>query len=329
MTDNATAAPRPPAPRRGRAPAWLLLAALLAMAAALGWRAWTTGREVAREAAQAQTRELAGLAARVDALRTGQRSQAQRLQQAEATNRLLRNELIGVTQRAALLEDSVDRLADRAASGAETLRLDEVALLLNQGQLRLDVAGDLEGARRLYLLAGPLLETMDAPAHRDLRQVLAQETAALVALGDDPAASASAAVDAAAAVLATLPTRPPATPAVAAPWWRRWAATVVDVRPSDPALVAAPGDRTLALAALDLDIAIARAAIARRDAGDHRAALVRVDRAIVRLWPRTPQREALRQRLATQRDSPLRVASPTLGSTLAQLRALRGPSAGR
>ena len=320
-------APPPPARRRGRAAAWLLLAAVVALAALLGWRTWTAARDAARAEAQAQARTLADLGARVDALRAGQRSQAQRLQQAEATTRLRRDELLGMAQRAALLEDSVDRLADRAAGGAEALRLDEVALLLTQAHVRLEVAGDLAGARRLYALAGPLLDAMDDPAHRDLRQVLTQETAALAAVGEDPAVAAAAALEAVPAALAILPPLPPRAHPIAGPWWRRWAAGIVDVRPSDTALAAAPRDRALARATLDLDIAIARAAIARRDTAGHRAALARIDAALVRLWPRSPARDALRRRLAAQLDTPLRTDTPTLGSTLAQLRALQAPDA--
>jgi uroporphyrin-3 C-methyltransferase len=45
-------------------------------------------------------------------MRTEQRAQARRLQQADSLNRVLRDELDGITQRAALLETSVERLAD-------------------------------------------------------------------------------------------------------------------------------------------------------------------------------------------------------------------------
>ncbi len=326
---DATAIPLRPASRRRRTGAWLLLAVLLALAATLGWRAWTAGRDADRATALAQTRDLAELTSRVNALRGGQRSQAQRLQQAEATNRVLRDELLGITQRAALLEDTVDRLADRAASGAETLRLDEVELLLTQAQQRLEITGDLEGARRLYTLAGALLEAMDDPAHRDLRQVFAQETAGLAAVGEDPATAASRILDSVANALASLPDRPTAVRPPAAPWWRRWVARVVEVRPSDPGQVAAPTDRAVAMATLDLDITLARAAVAGRDPVGYRAALARIEHAVMQLWPQTPEREALRRGLAGQRVQPLRVATPTLGSTLAQLRALRDAPRGR
>ena len=59
-----------------------------------------------------------------------QRAQLQRLQQADATNRVLRDELLGIGQRAALIEDTVSKLADPDRHGAQALRLDEAELLL-------------------------------------------------------------------------------------------------------------------------------------------------------------------------------------------------------
>src|SRR5690606_18938516 len=128
-----------------------------------------------------------------------------RLQQAEATNRLLREELIGLGQRAALVEDSVQRLSNPDQDAARALRLDEVELLLALGQQRLQLAGDAAGARRAYALAAQLLDGIADPAWLNLRQALAQERAALEALGDDPRAVAAGRLDAFSAALATLP----------------------------------------------------------------------------------------------------------------------------
>ncbi len=59
-----------------------------------------------------------------------QQAQAKRLQQAEATNRVLRDELLGIGERATLLEDSISRIADPDRDSAQALRLDELELLL-------------------------------------------------------------------------------------------------------------------------------------------------------------------------------------------------------
>ncbi|MEO7251255.1 MAG: hypothetical protein ABIW30_01465, partial [Arenimonas sp.] len=107
---NTPPAPLPSIPpRRSRAGGLLLsllLLIVLAAAGGFGWRYWQ--QQQARNAASA-TQQRHALDASLDALRTSQRAQARRMQQAEATNRLLRDELLGIGERATLLEDSVSK----------------------------------------------------------------------------------------------------------------------------------------------------------------------------------------------------------------------------
>ena len=156
-------------PRRSRAGGllWLLLFALALCAAGwYGWQQWQAQQaRIAAQTLQLQEAEQA----RIDALRNAQQAQAQRLQQAEATNRVLRDELLGIGQRAALLEDSVSKLSDPDRHGTQSLRLDEIELLLGIGQQRLQLAGDIDGARRALALAAPLLAGIDDPAYLNLR----------------------------------------------------------------------------------------------------------------------------------------------------------------
>src|SRR5690606_23763996 len=88
-----------------------------------------------------------------------------------------------------------------ARDGTQALRLDEAELLLVVGAQRLQLAGDLEGARRAYALAAGVLEDIDTPAVLDLRQALAQERAELDALEADPKVLALQQLDAFAAAL--------------------------------------------------------------------------------------------------------------------------------
>jgi len=311
------------APRRSSALAWLLLLFALPLASWLGWRAWQSQRDEQRLQAANQAQRVEALESRLDALRRDQRAQAQRLQQADATNRVLRDELIGIAQRAALLEDSLVKLADPERSGAQALRLDEVELLLAQGRQRLQIAGDLDGARRLYALAAQLLDGIADPAYLGLRQVLAQERAALDALGTDPKALAAGRLEAFAATLPTLPLQEDARARTRLPWWRRVFARIVEVRRSDAALAVDPADRSAGYAALQLEITLARSCIERRDAAGYRAALARADAWLQRLWPPTAALRKQRARLRALRALPLAVELPTLGSTLEQMRALR------
>ncbi|WP_271679943.1 uroporphyrinogen-III C-methyltransferase [Thermomonas mangrovi] len=316
-------APSPSPPRRSRAGSLLLLAlVLLALAAAGGW-AWQHWQQAQARASAAADARQSAMAARLDALRVAQRAQAQRLQQAEATNRLLRDELLGIGQRAALLEDSVSRLADPDRHGAQALRLDELELLLAIGQQRLRLDDDVEGAHRALALAAPLLAGIDDPAYLSLRQTLVQEQAALEALGPDPRLRA-------ATLLAGLERglQAPA-PVLAAgdpqrPWYARLLDRVVTVQPTASAGLRAGTDREAAFAAAQVDIALARAAIERRDGVALGLALDRIGAWQRRLLAGSPMLAAQQRELATLRALALRHDSPLAGSSLQQLRALRG-----
>ena len=325
---NAHESPAPP-PRRTSALAWLLLLIALPLAGALGWRAWQAERDQRRAADAEEGARITALQERVATLRQAQQAQGKRLQQAEATNRLLRDELLAMGQRAALLEDSVQRLADPAQDAARVLRLDEIELLLAQGRQRLLLAGDLDGARSAYALAARLLEALDAPADIDLRQVLGDERAMLDALGSDPRVAAIARLDAFEAALAGWPADPVATDgdrgdAGMRPWWHRVARRIVDVRRSDAALVVDAGERAAGMAALRLELSLARVAAERRDPDGHAAALDRVARLVPRLWPDSPMRARKLRELDAMAAMPLTPALPALGATLDQLRLQRG-----
>lgn len=307
---------------------------LLPLAGVLGWRAWQAEASARSAADRAEAARVDALEQRVASLRQGQQAQAQRLQQSEATNRLLRDELLAIGQRAALLEDSVQRLADPARDAARALRLDEIELLLAQGQQRLQLAGDLEGARRAYALAARLLDALTGPADIDLRQVLAQERAALDALGEDPRVAAIARIDAFEAGLAAPAggdgadsSVEAAGPDADAPWWQRLADRIVSVRRSDEQLAVDSGERAAGLAALRLELSLARAAAERRDQDGYAAALARAAAWLPRLWPDAPARAARRQELDAIAAMPLGLALPELGTTLGALRPRRAPPA--
>lgn len=313
----------PPRRRGASALAWLVALVLLVAAGGYGWYWWQARTRHAHDVEALAAQQASALEQRLDAMRTEQRAQAQRLQQADATNRVLRDELLGLGQRAALLENSVSQLADPERNGVQALRLDELELVLGLAEQRLRLAGDLDGARRGYALAARLLDGLRDPAWLDLRQTLAQERSALDALGPDPRAVAAGRLEAFDATLPALPVTGAAPVDVALPWWRRAFARIVDVRKADTAVAIAPGDRTAGLAALQLELTLARAAAERRDAAGYRQALARADGWIARLWPDSPQRRERRERLRALRALPLSVELPTLGTTLGQLRAQR------
>ena len=309
--------------RRSSALPWLLVLIALAGGGWLGWQWWQAQTLRQHAAATESTQRLAAVEARIESLRTDQRAQAQRLQQADATNRVLRDELLGIGQRSALIEDSVSRLADPQRNGAQALRLDELEIVLGLAQQRLQLAGDLSGARHGYLLAANLLDAIQDPAYLSLRQALTQERSALDALGEDPRAIAAGRLQAFSASLPSLPVSVSTTHDAQAPWWHRAFARVVAVRPANTAIAIEPGDRAAGLAALQLELTLAQAAIERRDRAGYRNALSRADSWTTRLWPDSPTLRKQRTRLHELRQLPLTIDLPTLGTTLVQLRGMR------
>ena len=299
---------------------WALFALLLVVAGMFGWQHWQAREQQQRSLAEQQR---TALDARVDTLLQAQRAQAQRLQQAEATNRVLRDELLGIGQRAALLEDSVSKLADPDRHGAQALRLDEIELLLGIGQQRLRLDDDIDGARRALALAAPLLDGLDDPSYLNLRQALAQEQAALQALGPDPRIQANALLERIAdGIDAGTPIRP--APSLHAPWYQRLLGRFVHRQPTASAGLQQRPDRDAALAALQVEFSLARAAVERRDTAGFHNALTRIDGWLQRLLAGSAGLPQKRRLLAELQALPLRMESPLAGTSLQQLRALRG-----
>lgn len=316
--------PIPPTPPKRSRAGGLLLFVLVALGlVAAGWYGWRQWHAQQAHIESLAVQQRQALDARIDALRVTQQAQTQRLQQAEATNRVLRDELLGIGQRAALLEDSVSKLADPDHSGAQSLRLDEIELLLGIGQQRLQLGDDLDGARRALALAAPLLAGIDDPAYLNLRQTLAQEQAAMDALGADPRVHAYALLDTLTEGVQAVPAAT-APNANRAPWYQRLLSRVVRAQPTASAGLNQRPDREAALAAVQVEATLARAAIERRDGAALDAATTRIEGGLQRLLAGSPSL-AQKRRLATELKAlPLREESPLSGTTLQQLRALRG-----
>ena len=301
----------------------LLVVLLLGLLAWRGWSAWKASENRTQATAAQAEQRIAALEQRIEALRRDQRAQTQRILDAAATNRVLRDEVLGLSQRGALLEDSVSKLADPTRHGAQALRLDEVELLLSQAQQRLSIADDLDGARRAYALAAGALQGVDDPRLLNLRQALAQERAALDALGMGPHAAVARRLDGFAAGLSRLPETPAETAGSARPAWQRILSPLVDVRPTRDDVAIAPSERAAGQAALQIELGLARAALERDDTTGFRVGIDRIDGWLPRLWPDSPALRKSRNELKALRATPLQPDLPVLGSTLQQLRLLR------
>ncbi|MGV8959754.1 MAG: hypothetical protein ACOH1V_05140 [Stenotrophomonas sp.] len=317
-------APASPPPRRLlRGVAVAVVLATLVAAGVIGYQAWHRRELQALQLRQSSAEQLAAFAQSLEGLRRDQRANARAIQDAAATNRILRDEMLGLSQRNALLEENFARLADHSRQGTQSLRQEETELLLSQAQQRLVFAGDLDGARRLYALAAGVLESIDLPGYLNLRQALIQERHALDALGPGVRASAETQLESFTQALRQLPDATAPSERGTAPWWQQLLSPLVQIRPADGNVLVARSERIAAADSLQIELSLARAALERGDTPGYRRALDRIGQWLPRLWPDSP---ALRQRqteLKALRDTDLQPVLPELGSTLQQLRALR------
>ena len=339
MNEPVTDASPPPAPRRMPAALGFLLVIALIIAALVAWKIWSTrsGAEHAVDLSpEALDARLLQVETEVATLRRSQEALNQKLTDTGARTGLLRDEVLAVTQRSSLLEDSVRELSNGRRDGVAALRLDEVELLLTMAQQRLRLAGDLPGAVRATELAQGVLSSQQDPALLDLRQSLAQELSALRAMPENPAAIAAGELDALEAVLPKLAAgitsvgshAATATPASGS-GLQRLLDTLVQVRRDGQQDLLSPADRQAGEAALALEIALARTALERADEAAFRRSLARMAGWMHRLYPDGPLLRERLQRLAKLGSLPLAYHLPIAGSTLQQLQELQRSRQGR
>ena len=319
-----------PRPRSSRPKGWWLALLLILAAASFAlWRGLPNGQrddapelDLSPEALDtrllATEQSLVRLQREKDALQ-------QRLTDTSARTSLLRDEMLGVTQRSALIEDSVRELASSRRSAEQALRLDEAELLLNIAQERWQLYGDATGAIRATELADGVLASLKGPQWLNLRQTLTQELAALRALPDDARAQAAGELDALEALLPQLPSGGSHARKATddASGFQRLLNALVQVRASGDEDLLAPAERSAGSAALALDISLARNALERRDAAAFRASLKRIDGWLRRLYSDTAALRQRRARLEKLAALPLKIELPVAGSTLSELRALQ------
>lgn len=321
-------------PRRLPGALWFLLGIALLLAALLAWKAWSS-RGIATEATvdlrpEALDARLLQVEASLANLRRGQDSLNQKLADTRARTGLLRDEVLAGTQRLSLLEDSVREASSSQRDGVAALRLDEIELLLTLAQQRLQLAGDLPGAVRATELAEGVLSSQHDPALLNLRQTLAQELTALRAMPKNPAAIAAGELDALEAVLpklamdsTTAGRAEPATTTASGSGLQRLLDSLVQVRSTGAQDLLSPADQQAGGAALALELALARSALASADEHAFRNSVARIDGWLLRLYPDGPLLRERRQHLKTLRALPLGYELPIAGSTLQQLQDLR------
>lgn len=313
----------------------LLLLALIAVAARWGVLALQEARvrhDAAEERVQLQDERfntrLDALERSLDQIREAQQRLVQRLDSSNATNQVLREEVLGMGERAGLLEDAVARLSQSRLGGDALLRLNEAEFLLSMGAERLALYADAAASIQAYTLAEGALAGLDDPALATLRQTLAQELIQLRDVPPDPRPGLRAELVALAAQLASLPASregevPLATPDSSR--MKQMLAQLVTVRRIDTqATLLGPAQRQAALAALTLQFELAQAALARPDESAFRSAIEQIESTSRDLFDQeSPTVAHWRERLAALHQATLLPAPPVLGATLRELRSLR------
>lgn len=324
---------REPQPRGGGSVALAVLLALLALGAAcyVGWRQWQ--QEQARAAA---SQDMAGLQQRVSVLEStlggvsAQRgSLDQRLNDAAAVNRSLREELLGQAARTRNLEGAVAKLAEKSLSGHDAMLLDETESLLRMAGERYTLFHDAQGAAAAYALADQALAAVDDGAFSGLRQSVNAEREALAKsqpVSQDGALQQLIELRGALDSLPLKPLNPPATTGAPEAWWSRIGhalAGVISVQRDNGAPLAV-ADARFARELAALDLAQAQAALLAYDSKGYAAALQRVDSSLATHFDdNAPAVQQARKTLAALAGQLPTGAPVQLGAALTELRNLR------
>jgi uroporphyrin-3 C-methyltransferase len=323
--------PRTPRPRSGGSAAAILIA-LLALVLA-GYAAWRS-REIdaARSSAEQQTlaAQVEALTHSVEQLRGNADAVRARLEDNAKVDQTERTEVIGLGERARLLEDAVANLADKRLSGRDALVLDEAELLLTLGAERYTLFHDANAAIAAYRMADTALGEVENAAFATVRQSVAAE---IDAFGAQRGADTNALLAQLAQLAAQLPDLPvpartpaPETSADTSRLWRVLGA-LVQVRHGDDAnllLHDASLSRTLAV----LDLHEAESAALARDNARYHARLAEA-RAQLGAFDRHEPHVASAYAALDQLDrAELAPAPPALlGAALKELRNLRATHA--
>ena len=329
MSDDNEFNPETESPMIRRSGLWILVFLLLGAAVAIAlWQPWS------KPAVPTDTVDLSPEALDARLLSTEQQLQrALRLQQslekklADAQSRtgLLRDEVLGVNQRAAILEENVREMAEEQNDSKQSVQLEALELLLILADARIRVDGDLQGALRAMRLANEVASDMRDSQMINMRQSLLQEMQAMGSASDRKPFAASE-LDALEAGLPQLSARLPGQTDTASKGnrngFQRLLDAMVQVRSADEQSLLGASDRSAAEAALMLEIALARSALDKRDNTGFQASIRRIDSWLKRLYADGPLLRQHREKLALLAKQDIRLNVPTAGSSLQLLRSI-------
>lgn len=322
---------------RSRAWLWAALAGgSLVMLVAWIWLQQTSLRELEQSRNEWRA-EADALGARADAmhrqletLRNDYKALDDRLKDLGQTHRVMRDELLASSERAASIEDAVARLSDERMRGDLMLRLNEVESLLLAGGQRLRLAQDLDGAKLAYSMAAQVLDSVDDPLYASLREPLASERALLDSVATDPVIDIRHRLQQVLSQLEPLPLRDRGGSDAAVlgedTWLGKTLSKVLTVRRLDAASLRVPRDaQPAARLLLTQQIERAISAAERRDEATFRDALAAAAALSDALFdPVDAGVQAVIAELDALSQQGLAWSLPSLGTSLTELRALRG-----
>ena len=328
--DAMTETPVPAAKSHSRTGVVLLASVLIVAIAVFAWirlRVDSGEALMPADAASPQALDQRLLVAEQHLARLEQERAALQQRLAESANRtnLLRDEVLGVSERAALIEDSVQQLSRSDRSAMDSLRLNEAELLLIIARERWQLSGDLAGTLQATELAAAAINGLKDPQWLTLRQTVTREVAAYRAIEADPRAIARGELDALEALLPQLPAAN-GNGADAAPepyGFERLLNALIRIQPTGQQTLIAPAERQAAQTALALEIANARTALQLRQSTEFKNSVRRIDQWLLRLYADGKALQERRQRLQQAADAPLGIALPEAGSTLSELQRLK------
>lgn len=331
MTDT----PSPSASERTRPRTGLLLLAA-ALLSALAYFAYTRLLKAPSGTAQtpelsveALDRRLLATEQALTALQAERRNLQQRLDESTDRNNLLRDEMLGIGERAALIEDSIRELGAGARNTQETLRVGEAEMLLGIARERWLLSGDLSGTIQAMELASAAIAGLKGTQWLNLRQTMAQELAAFRAVEADPRAIARGELDALEDLLPQLPKAIANAPAARADGngFRQLLDALVQIQPTGQQNLISPAERQAGQTALRLEISNARMALQLRQDAEYKRSVKRIEQWLTRLYAPTPALQERRARLRATAAAPLNISVPLSGSSLLELQRLKQESA--
>jgi uroporphyrin-3 C-methyltransferase len=275
--------------------------------------------------AEALDRRLLATEQTLTAIQSERRNLQQRLDESSNRTSLLRDEMLGISERAALIEDSVRELGVGGRNAQEIMRVNEAELLLGMSRERWLLSGDLSGTLHALELAATAVSGLKGPQWLNLRQTMSQELAAFRAIESDPRAIARGELDALEDLLPQLPKASGSAPPIVSneQGIKRLLNALVQIQPTGQQNLISPSERQAAQTALLLEITNARMALQMRQDEEYKRSVKRIDQWLTRLYVQTPALKERRERLRATAAAPLGISVPLAGSSLLELQRLK------